>query len=120
MKAYKVTTDYSEYSEVAFADTPSQAKWMAQQGSHLHDAEWTDLRATRAPAFDRASKHYGLGCWHDADFVRVARAEGWYQVDHGCPCSECGLYEFELLPESVVGDDDLCPECRKSIEAATS
>ena len=114
MKAYTVTTDCAEVTEVVFADKPSEAKQMALGGEWLHDEEYVELVAKRAPDFDDFARTcgYGIASWTNVEFVRRARALGWHETDrYHDHCKGCELHRFDCLPESELVDE-LCESCR--------
>lgn len=114
MKAFVVSVDGSECSEVVFAATRGQAMCDARRGDLFHDVDWVDLRARRAPVFDDLLVSCGAGVvsWRNVEFVRRARANGW----HDCwrcedQCEVCGLFAFDCLPESEI-EEGRCGVCR--------
>lgn len=120
IKAYIVTADYADVSEVAFAESPSQAKSFAATGNWFHDAEYTDLRARRAKGWDKfAGNGTGLAEFDDPSIRRHAWLMGWFECDGNMePCSGCGLYEWDSVPESKLvdtGEALLCLDCRKEV-----
>lgn len=52
MKAWIVNTDYSEGSDIVFADTRNEARQKAQYTDVCEDAKYIDIRAKRCPEID--------------------------------------------------------------------
>ena len=52
MKAYSVSADYSEGSDIVFAESRNQARNLARCTNACEDAPYIDIRAKRIPKLD--------------------------------------------------------------------
>ena len=114
MKAYKIRIDEDEgFDIVVFAENPSKAKSIAI--TQDCDINFTDLRVTRYPIVDSFYKE-GMSIldMNDVEVQRFLRKEGWYSDCCCSICEECGLSEWENVPESLL-DDGICGECRGEV-----
>lgn len=120
--AYQVTTEYADVSEIAFAKNVSAAKTFAIHGEWFQDSEWVDLRVTRLPKADKHAARFGEGLMPFIDdAARVMRDLGWYDVEQGGYgiCAKCGLYEWEVIPESQISEHGEQLWCKGCIQANT-
>lgn len=96
MKAWKAEDKRDGfYSTVVFAETRGQAKSAAKATDCCEDADWTDIRVTRAPELDGEYRGHTEMEWYD-DQDRIALIKnGWH-------CEEVWLDECE----TCVGRDE--------------
>lgn len=108
LKAYYVSDIDNEYGEVAFGDTPGQAKIAAQFANDgLCDANYTELRARRSPQFDK--------------YAEVGKVPVQALFDDGFWfwCERCAREGIDKDNGAVViGDEVICEECAKRTEGA--
>lgn len=124
LRAWKVSTDDSEASVIAFAETAAAAKQIGHTSEWLCNEEWTALRATRLPAADkyadRGRTKLDGSCKLSAE---VMHALGWYQIESGAEeCDTCGLHEWDGVPESKLKFDEesgeyTCASCLEQNKA---
>jgi len=72
--------------------------------------EWIDLRVTRCPEADDMFRGELVAQWDTAAGQRVYAACGGNMEDANT-CNGCGETEWDKLPEYVLNEDSLCPEC---------
>lgn len=119
-KAYVVSHDWCDASVIAFAEKPSQAKAIAKCSDFLCDYEYIELQCRRLKEADFFAKTTNIRLVEGSTIEeqRIMREIGWYEIDHTSEeCSECGLHEWEELPESQLTEIDgrmVCQECRES------
>lgn len=102
-----------DYAIIVFGENATEAKNIAY-GDDIMD-NYTDIRVQRAHAFDRFVRDDWdvLNIGDSAEIDRVFWEEGWYQWTGNPRCDNCGRWEYDTLPESFIGEDQLCPECRR-------
>lgn len=109
-------------SVIAFAPDQEAAKKLASRSEWLKDCEWIDLRVNREPKLDALAQSRGVGIitGDGPDDARIMRELGWYEIDGSSEyCENCGLHQWECLPESYIaasGDAFLCRECLDALD----
>ena len=113
--AYTVTTNLSEVSVIVYAESVSQAKSEALKSEWMSYEERVDIRVKRQPRLDMHAELFGKGALDLAteDQVHLARSLGWHEImTGGDPCASCGLFEWAILPESKLREEDgICGYC---------
>ena len=103
MKAYQVCADWSDGSEVVFAENAGKAKCLALQTDLLCDENYTDIRATRLRNIDRLYNEKSIVDWNEDEDIRLALVKeyGWYCIEpqlRDCEvCSAEKYCEWSLL-----------------------
>lgn len=117
MKAYEVTSKFSEVIEIVFADSRNEAKKLALESDWFSDLEYLDLSAKRNCKADHLSDKAGI-LEPTPDVLRWMRDEGWYQAEGSHEtCEECGLSVWESIEESYLNEDGICQECEHEPQA---
>lgn len=112
MKAYYATDIMYEYGYLVFAESRGEAKSKAFGKEGLCYGDFTDIRVRRIPEADQYWKEFGdRDLWETRRGQEVLRSLGWYGTEEPIYCEECGLGEFDLIPESRISVDGLCGEC---------
>ena len=97
MKAYKLSSPYTEYSEVVFAVTPSKAKALKGYFDEFENVEYIDMKAHRIAEFDKYYKNGKLFMdWNDPQ-DRLAMV-----VDGGFTCEDV---EWDECVTCLATDD---------------
>lgn len=119
MKAFIVSTDFSDGSVLVFAESTSKAKSIGQFSPFMEGAEWVDLKVRREPRADKyAGTIEGELCLDNAEGISILRDLGWHQIDGSSDvCNECERYQWDDLPESILHDTEeldvfICAECK--------
>lgn len=118
-KAYKVSAESSEASVITFASSETEAKTLAMKSPWMNesDVEWTELRATRLPDADNHSQDrpelLDGACARSQGVMWLL---GWYPVEGGGMCDDCGHYAWDMVPESKL-EDGVCAHCRQATKA---
>ena len=81
MKAYKLSSPYTEYSEVVFAENSSKARALKPYLETFENVEYVDIRARRAPELDKYYKKGKISVDWDDPQDRLAMV-----VDGGFTC----------------------------------
>lgn len=114
LRAYSVTTDWSEVSVVVFARSVGKAKSLARQTDWLCDEVYSDLRAHRESEADRHADTYGENALDAStpDQCAVLRDLGWYEITNGSEaCRICQKYPWTLIEASRLNENYICGEC---------
>jgi len=118
IRAWVVSTDWSEASIIVFATTRSEARTYARQSEWLAGGDWTDFRARRLPYADDYAVTFGLGVarWGEP-LARLMWLLGWYEVgEEAETCAGCDSYVWSLVPESHLDANYLCRKCAAEIQ----
>ena len=102
-KAYYVSDVDNEHGEIVFADTPSQAKQMANL-----DCEYIERRAKREPQYD---KYAETGVPREVLFDN-----GWWFT---CDTPKC--YEYHVTQDNggmVIDGKVYCTKCAEQLSKA--
>lgn len=120
MKAFVVSAEGSEVSELVFAEKASRAKTLAHGSDWLHWYDYTELTCRREPKADKcAGTIEGVLCIDDADGQRILRDLGWRRIDgFDEVCNDCERYEWDDVPESKLSEIRdtgkwICKGCKK-------
>lgn len=115
LRAYSVTTDWSEGGVIVFAASVALAKTEALTSDRFEDEEWIDLRAKREPTIDSEAECYGPGFldFSAPEQCALARNLGWYELENSeTPCKRCNRYPWRLVDGSEVdAETELCGDC---------
>lgn len=111
MKAYEVTSRFTEVIEIVFANTRNEAKKLALESEWFSGLEYLDLSAKRNCKADHLSDKKGI-LKPTIELMRWMRDEGWYQAEGTQEtCEECGLAVWESIDGSHLNEDGICQEC---------
>lgn len=101
-----------------FARSPNRAKYLALGRDWFEYSEYKDLRARREKRADKFVYKFGEGeLPYSPESDRILRNLGWYPgYREAETCIECGLYEWEAVPESRLhyvpeGVELICNAC---------
>lgn len=108
-KAWKVWDNEShvDHNVLVFAPTRNKARKLGRLvlDQLCECSEWVSIRAKREPEADKYAQQFGeaaLDCSTTAQ-CRVMRELGYFEIEgNGTPCDVCGLYQWDLVPESRV------------------
>jgi hypothetical protein len=116
LKAYCVTSDYSDYSVLVFAENSNKAKSHGHGADNLCDEDYTTLHAARLKKADKFAEFCGEGYVPFTDkYGAVFYEIGWYfSEDDKIPpeCDKCGKHEFASIPESKIVNG-ICTKCSR-------
>jgi len=124
MKAYKVSTPAAAASVIVFAPSIRRALARAHRSEWLCEEPFITLRAKRLPELDAdAGDAEELLDGNCARSQRLMWRLGWNCLDGEGSCDGCGLYHWDLVPESHLkhypGEEaDLCPGCFAAMTSA--
>lgn len=98
MKAWQACTDWSEGSQVVFAETRNQARVLVLRTDALEDEEYKDIRAYRLPLLDgMENEEPSDNLWLNEKVRTILVKEyGWqctYPNEYE-PCEECCAKEY--------------------------
>lgn len=117
LKGYRVEWSHAEHDIHVIAESVSKAKSLAKWHDWMCDAEWTELRVTRAKEFDPHVELFGRCVVNNpcrgTEKARVLHSLGWWPEEGASMCESCELYQWDEIPESYIGDDEQCVECRE-------
>lgn len=89
-KAYYAHEKDGDCATIVFADTPSQAKRIAQTCDCCEDAEYIDLRVRRMPEADKLYKGAPEIDWYDDETrITLVRDFGWQCFEPSYECDTC-------------------------------
>jgi len=120
MKAWVVTSDVVEVSVIVFAETRGRAKTLALKTDWLHAEDYADLRCRRESRLDAMAQQRGETVIDGSSPTcqRTMRGLGWYEIEGRYQeCGECGLHEWDQVPESQLtdtGEGYICAGCLDS------
>lgn len=117
LKAFNVTGYDHEIHYVIFAETANKAKMIGHGEWGLCNYDYIDLRATRLKDLDCRAGEFGSRALPDGEIgSRIMRGVGWYQYDSDYldECKLCGLYQWDDVPESEIGENGICVECSEA------
>ena len=113
IQAYAVRDSSDDNSQVVvFAHDGSSAKRIALECEWYESCEWIGLRIKRLPELDSAAAKRGEGylAMATTSEQRLVRNLGWSSGEASGPaCDLCKLYEWPLVPESLILEDDRRP-----------
>lgn len=89
MKAYQVYSDYSEYSQIVFTDTPGKARQEAKHMDEFDFDEFTDIRVKRLPMLDGMESEEPKDSLWLNERIRTILVR-----DYGWQCVEPNVYEM--------------------------
>lgn len=93
-KAYYAHEKDGDCATIVFADTPSQAKRIAQTCDCCEDAEYINLRVRRIPEADKLYRGDSEIDWYDKEIRTVlVRDFGWRCWEPSFECEECPIKE---------------------------
>lgn len=103
MKAWVLSEDYVEGSELVYADTRNQARYRGVGSEVFPDSEYSDIRARREPRADDRENEPRL---------LMLRSLGWYFDEKpGGGCAMCGLHDPYPECDSDMNICVLCEAC---------
>jgi len=113
MKAYSANSDDCG-SIILFAETPGLARSLAQCTGYYDDCDFIEIRIKREPLADSQLKNAENNILEWSGNERFYRSIEWFEADGGLDeCRECGLYEYQSIPESkLVFDKEDGPICK--------
>jgi hypothetical protein len=95
---------------IAFADTRGKARALVMGQPGLEGSDWCAVEVRRLPVLDDRRDEECVLDW-TVD-VRLYWEAGWFAVDTDSSCESCGRYHYDEIPESRVGQDGICYDCR--------
>lgn len=113
MKAFSVCSDYSEGSEVIFAENRNQARSIARYHDSFEDIDYKDIRAYRLPLLDGMENSELKDNYWLSEEIRtiLVRDYGWRcnEPNEYEPCGECCAKEFcgyynDILKEKLESE----------------
>lgn len=122
IKAWKISSDWSEASVIVFAATAGRAKTIGLKTEWFADHDFVEISVYRIPEADSyATDKESVLEGSSRQSSMVMRELGWHCIDESQEeCRECGLYEFPDLPESEIvdrdenGEEGICVGCQKA------
>ena len=115
-RAYVVSVDDDAVSAIVWVTTSStNAKVAALNTAWLGHCEYDDLECCREPKADGLRPLGYMICDEPTvEDTRLLRDLGWYEFDGSdLVCDSCDLSQWRDLPESQIGEDGICEQCRK-------
>lgn len=118
LRAFVVSADHSDGSVIVFAKKRSRAKSLASKADCFCDFEFTELRCRREPDIDKYAEKFGEVAitGYSRNEQELMRDLGWFELDGGGCCDECGMHEWSGIPESMLeevkDEGEICAECR--------
>ena len=114
--AFCVSADCAEASVLVWAPTRAKAKSIGMGSEWLEGCDWNDIQAKREPKADGLRSEPGrISDAPTKAEYRIMRDLEWHQIEGGqTPCVKCDKYPWDELPESWLGEDDVCAECAKA------
>lgn len=111
MKTYCVDSEYSEGTEIIFAETANKAKYIALKTDTFCEDEYVHLHARRYPKIDKFyKKGKTIVDWVEDDDIRVELVK---EYGHHCLepmpecCEVCPAKEYCLMCEDdFIGDEE--------------
>ena len=108
MKAFQVCSDYSEGSEVIFAESRNKARAIACYHDGFEYDEYKDIRAYRLPLLDGMENSEPKDNYWLNEEIRIilVRDYGWYcyEPNEYEPCESCCAKEFCEYYKDVIKD----------------
>lgn len=108
-KAYAISSDYAEHSEVVWAETSGKAKRIAlDMCESMWDFDFVKLRARRLPKMDMLYKGEPVADWCDEEVRnKLVYEYGWHCAEPDLrDCKICSAREFCETWEDMKDDID--------------
>jgi len=114
-KAYSTHADDCG-SIILFAETPGLARSLAQCTGYYDECDFIEIKVKREPLADSQFKNSESGILEWGGNEKFYRSIEWFEnEDYSSECRECGLFEFEKIPESKLifdkEDEPICKGC---------